>query len=51
MSRDDLREKFMDCATLVMPPAQAETALEHLWAVREIDRVADLVPMLVGNAA
>ncbi len=26
MSRDELREKFMDCATLVMPPAAAESA-------------------------
>ncbi len=50
MSRDDLREKFMDCAALVMSSQQAESALEHLWAVREIDRVSDLMPMLVGTA-
>jgi 2-methylcitrate dehydratase PrpD len=50
MSRDDLREKFMDCATLVMPAAAAESALEHLWAIRQIDRVADLTPMLAGSA-
>lgn len=50
MSRDDLREKFMDCAALVMPSDRAESALAHLWAVQEIDRVADLTPMLVGNA-
>jgi hypothetical protein len=50
MSRDDLREKFMDCAILVMPSARAESALAHLWAVREIDRIDDLTPMLVGHA-
>jgi len=50
MSRDDLREKFMDCAGLVMSSQQAETALEHLWSIRQIDRVSDLTPMLVGSA-
>jgi 2-methylcitrate dehydratase PrpD len=50
MSRGDLREKFMDCAALVMPAAAAESALEHLWAIRQIDRVGDLMPMLVGTA-
>lgn len=51
MSRDDLREKFLDCAGLVMPPERASSALEHLWAVREITRAADLIPMLEGAAA
>ena len=51
MSRDDLREKFLDCAGLVMPPERASSALEHLWAVREITRAADLIPMLEGDAA
>jgi 2-methylcitrate dehydratase PrpD len=50
MSRDDLREKFLDCATLVMPAEAAESALAHLWAIRDIDRVADLMPMLAGAA-
>jgi 2-methylcitrate dehydratase PrpD len=50
MSRDDLREKFMDCAGLVMSSQQAESALEHLWAISQIDRVTDLTPMLVGSA-
>ena len=50
MSRSDLREKFMDCASLVMTSQQAESALEHLWGIREIDRVPDLTPMLVGTA-
>ena len=50
MSRSDLRDKFMDCAALVMTSQQAESALEHLWAIREIDRVTDLTPMLVGTA-
>jgi len=51
MSRDDLREKFMDCATLVMSSQQAESALEHLWGIHQIDRVSDLTPMLVGSAS
>ncbi|MGH2398632.1 MAG: MmgE/PrpD family protein [bacterium] len=51
MTRDDLREKFMDCAGLVMSSEQAESALQHLWAIREIDRVGDLTPMLVGSAS
>ncbi|MBI3974779.1 MAG: MmgE/PrpD family protein [Armatimonadetes bacterium] len=50
MSRADLREKFMDCATLVIPAAQAETALERLWSVRQVERVPDLMPLLVGSA-
>ncbi|MDQ7843415.1 MAG: MmgE/PrpD family protein [Armatimonadota bacterium] len=50
MTRDDLREKFLDCATLVMPTETAESALVHLWAIREIERVADLMPMLTGTA-
>ena len=50
MSRSDLRDKFMDCAALVMTSQQAESALEHLWAIGEIDRVTDLTPMLVGTA-
>lgn len=50
MSRDDLREKFMDCAGLVMASAQAESALAHLWEIRAIDRAGDLMPMLVGSA-
>jgi 2-methylcitrate dehydratase PrpD len=51
MSRDDLREKFMECAMLVMPEDQAESALESLWGIREIPRVADLMAKLTGNAA
>jgi len=50
MSRADLREKFLDCAARVMAPSEAESALEHLWAIRQIDRVGDLTPMLVGTA-
>lgn len=50
LNREDLREKFMDCARLVMASQQAESALEHLWAIRQIERVSDLTPMLVGNA-
>jgi 2-methylcitrate dehydratase PrpD len=50
MSRSELREKFMDCATLVMAAPQAESALERLWEIREASRITDLVPLLLGNA-
>lgn len=49
MSRDDLREKFMDCAVLVMPGDQAEQALARLWAIRDAPRVSDLMPLLAGR--
>jgi 2-methylcitrate dehydratase PrpD len=51
MSRDDLRAKFMECAGLVMPAAQAEAAMERLWAIREVRSVKSLTAVLVGNAA
>ncbi len=50
MSRDDLREKFMDCAALVMPGGQAEQALARLWAIRDAVRAAELMPLLTGRA-
>ncbi len=49
MSKDDMREKFMECALLVMPRDQAESVLDDLWAIRE-RRVAEIVPKLVGDA-
>jgi len=50
MSREDLREKFMDCASLVMPSDRAEAALARLWAIRDVGRVGELTAMLVGSA-
>lgn len=50
ISRDDLREKFVDCAALVMPGDQAEQALARLWAIRDATRAADLMPLLTGRA-
>jgi len=50
MSRDDLREKFMDCAVLVMLGGQAEQALARLWAIRDTASTADLMPLLTGSA-
>lgn len=51
MSRDDLRAKFMECAGLVMPTAQAEVAIARLWDIQEIRSVKSLTDVLVGNAA
>jgi 2-methylcitrate dehydratase PrpD len=50
MSREDLREKFMDCAALVMPSDRAEAALARLWAIRDVGRVGELTSMLTGSA-
>ncbi|MDR7529048.1 MAG: MmgE/PrpD family protein [Armatimonadota bacterium] len=50
LSREELREKFIECASLVMPVDQAEQALSRLWGIRQILRVADLTPLLVGRA-
>ena len=49
MTKDDMREKFMECALLVMPRDRAESVLDDLWAIRE-RRVAEIVPKLVGDA-
>ncbi|MGH2362213.1 MAG: MmgE/PrpD family protein [bacterium] len=50
MSREDLREKFMDCASLVMPSDRAEAALARLWAIRDVGRVGELTALLTGSA-
>ena len=50
MSREDLREKFMDCAALVMSSDRAEAALARLWAIRDVGRVGELTSMLTGSA-
>jgi 2-methylcitrate dehydratase PrpD len=50
MSREDMREKFSECAQLVMPRDQADAALADLWAIRE-RRVSDVIPQLVAGAA
>ncbi len=49
LSADELREKFTECAALVMPVAQAETLLQHLWGIEHIEDVRDLVPMMRGT--
>jgi 2-methylcitrate dehydratase PrpD len=49
MTKEDMREKFMESALLVMPTDRAESALEDLWAIRD-RRVSEVVPKLVGEA-
>ncbi|HEY3249448.1 MAG TPA: MmgE/PrpD family protein [bacterium] len=49
LSRHQLAGKFTECATLVMPAAQAESLLAHLWDIELIDDVRDLLPMMRGN--
>ncbi len=50
LSREELTEKFLECAALVMPQERARRLLDALWAVRR-HTVADLVPLLEGEAA
>lgn len=49
LSRQEVSEKFLECATLVMPVGQARRLLEALWHV-QAGSVADLVPLLEGDA-
>jgi 2-methylcitrate dehydratase PrpD len=49
MSRQEVSEKFLECAALVMPRYQAQRLLEALWAVRR-HTVPELVPLLEGQA-
>ncbi len=50
LSRQEVSEKFLECAALVMPQERARKLLDALWAVRR-HTVADLVPLLEGDAA
>lgn len=50
MSREEVSEKFMECAALVMPEDRARRLLDALWAVRR-HSVSHLVPLLEGAAA
>ncbi|MDR5674900.1 MAG: MmgE/PrpD family protein, partial [Armatimonadota bacterium] len=49
LSRQEVSEKFLECAALVMPPERARRLLDALWNVRG-HSVADLVPLLEGEA-
>ncbi|NWC92589.1 MULTISPECIES: MmgE/PrpD family protein [unclassified Pseudomonas] len=44
LSQAQLRDKFMACATLAMPAAQAQALLEHLEQLERIPRVRHLLP-------
>lgn len=50
LSRQEVSEKFLECAALVMPQERARRLLDALWLVRE-HAVADLIPLLEGEAA
>lgn len=49
LSRQEVSEKFLECAALVMLPERARRLLDALWNVRG-HSVADLVPLLEGEA-
>ena len=42
LSRDELKDKFMDCATRVFKRAQAATLFEQLWNLEELGSIRSL---------
>jgi 2-methylcitrate dehydratase PrpD len=51
MSREDVRVKFMDCASLVMSQSLAEQLFDRLENIESLDSVAELGPLLQGDLA
>jgi 2-methylcitrate dehydratase PrpD len=49
MSRDELRDKFMDCAGLVISADAASQAFDALMGLDICDDLDDIVSFLVGN--
>lgn len=49
LTRDELREKFMECAGLVLPSAQAESLLAQLWEIDRVKNVRDLTALMIGR--
>lgn len=50
MSKEQLNDKFRDCASLVISDEQTERAIEMIWDLRSLGNVADLHKELVGPA-
>jgi 2-methylcitrate dehydratase PrpD len=42
LSRDELQDKFMDCATRVLKPAQATALFGQLWNLEELGSLRSL---------
>jgi 2-methylcitrate dehydratase PrpD len=51
MSQEQLERKFLECAALAIDQDSARRAMEQIWAVEELDRVADLHTTLAGVGA
>lgn len=49
MSRDELRDKFMDCAGLVISADAASQAFDTLMNLETCDDLDDIVSFLIGN--
>jgi 2-methylcitrate dehydratase PrpD len=51
MSRDDVRLKFLDCASLVMDRPASEKLLDRLERIESLPSVGELTPLLAGGLA
>jgi 2-methylcitrate dehydratase PrpD len=49
MSRDHLEAKFLECAALAIDEAAARRAMEQIWDIESLERVADLHTTLAGS--
>ncbi|MPZ50460.1 MAG: hypothetical protein GEU75_14375 [Dehalococcoidia bacterium] len=49
MSRQDVRVKFMDCASLVMAKATAEQLFQRLENIESLGLISELRPLLAGK--
>jgi hypothetical protein len=47
-TREDLREKFTDCAELVLPPAAITRAFEAVESLETLPDIADLIRVLAS---
>jgi 2-methylcitrate dehydratase PrpD len=49
MTRDDVRLKFFDCASLVMDKRSAQELLDRLERIETLKSVSELTPLLAGR--
>jgi 2-methylcitrate dehydratase PrpD len=49
-TRDELREKFADCAQLVLSPDRIQQALRQIESIETLQNVRELVRVLAGDA-
>lgn len=49
MTRQDIRDKFLDCASLVFTPTKAEQLLDSLEQIESLHSLSELTPFLSGT--